>query len=165
MTFNRTVVKIFKGAWSPCHVSLRTLYPYYRPAPGFKMATRGGVTRTCYTKIMNLFSSKILVQPLTGHVFFCFFLSIFFFCYFFLLFFFSFFFTFLLIIFFYLCIFFPLLFLTFSYTYIFFLVSILFFYFDMLGYLFVSLFTLPSVADITGNAVLAFTHNLTTCNA
>ena len=74
------------------------------------MATRGGVTRTCYTKIMNLFSSKLLVQPFTGHVFFVFFffLSIFFS-------FFSFFFTFLLIIFFYLCIFFPLLFLTFSY--------------------------------------------------
>ena len=40
---------------------------------GLKMATRGGVTRTCYTKIMNLFSSKILVQPFTGHVFFVFF--------------------------------------------------------------------------------------------
>ena len=26
-TFNRTVVKIFKGAWSPYHVSLRTFYP------------------------------------------------------------------------------------------------------------------------------------------
>ena len=50
------------------------------------MATRGGVTRTCYTKIMNLFSSKILVQPFTGPVFFSFpffFLIFFFFCYFF----------------------------------------------------------------------------------
>ena len=62
------------------------------------MGTRGGVTRTCYTKIMNLFSSKILVQPFTGHVFFVFFffLSIFFFlflfCYFFFLLFFFFFF-------------------------------------------------------------------------
>ena len=47
------------------------------------MATRGGVTRTCYTKIMNLFSSKILVQPLTGHVFFVFFFFfLFFFFYF-----------------------------------------------------------------------------------
>ena len=66
-----------------------------RPAPGLKMATRGGLTRTCYTKIMNLFSSKILVQPFTGHVFFVFFfffLSFFFF-------FFSFIVTFLLIIF------------------------------------------------------------------
>ena len=43
------------------------------------MTTRGGVTRTCYTKIMNLFSSKILVQPFTGHVFF-FFSFYFFFC-------------------------------------------------------------------------------------
>ena len=90
------------------------------------MATRGGVTRTCYTKIMNLFSSKILVQPFTGHVFFFFFVFFFlFFClfcfviFFFLLFFFffSFFFTFLLTNFFYLCIFFPLLFLTFSYIF------------------------------------------------
>ena len=86
------------------------------------MAIWGGVTRTCYTKIMNLFSSKILVQPFTGHVFFVFFffLSIFFLLFFFtllFLFFFSFFCTFLLIIFFYLCIFFPLLFLTFSYIF------------------------------------------------
>ena len=83
------------------------------------MATRGGVT--CYTKIMNLFSSKILVQPFTGHVFFVFFffLSIFFVCFFTLLFLFSFFFTFLLIIFFYLCVFFPLLFLTFLYIFFF----------------------------------------------
>ena len=108
------------------------------------MTTRGGVTRTCYTKIMNLFSSKILVQPFTGHIFFVFFffLSIFFFfCFviFFLLFFFffSFFFTFLLIIFFYLCIFFPLLFLTFSYI---FFSRIYFIFFLFLIYLVIFLF-------------------------
>ena len=93
------------------------------------MATRGGVTRTCYTKIMNLFSSKILVQPFTGHVFF-FFLSIFFVCFviFFLLFFFLSFLL-LLIIFFYLCIFFPLLFLAFSYIFFF---SYLFYFFILI---------------------------------
>ena len=119
------------------------------------------MTRTCYTKIMNLFSPKILVQPFTGHVFFFFFFFLFFLLFFFF-FFFLFYFSFnhfLLSL--YL---FPLLFLTFSYIF-FFLVSILFFYFDILGYLFISLFTLPSVADIAGNGVLAFTHNLTTCNA
>ena len=59
------------------------------------MATRGGVTRTCYTKIMNLFSSKILVRPFTGHVIFVFFLFSFYFLFtllflFFFLFYFSF---------------------------------------------------------------------------
>ena len=90
------------------------------------MATRGGVTRTCYTKIMNLFSSKILVQPFTGHVFFVFFFPF----YFFLLFFFllSFFFTFLLIIFFYLCIFFP----SISYVFIYLFFSYLFYFFILI---------------------------------
>ena len=78
---------------------------------------------------MNLFSSKILVQPFTGHVFFVFFFFLLFF--FTLLFLFSFFFTFLLIIFFYLCIFFPLLFLTFSYIFF----SRIYFIFFILIYL------------------------------